>query len=94
MLLLPRLPTVMTKFSFRVSHTVLLLFCVLVKLRFLSCALVFLAFPPPTPLLLFALNLPEGWLQWPMPSWLWFIPICSCFFFLWSHTAYKELNDS
>jgi hypothetical protein len=44
MLLLPRLPTVMTKFSFRVSHTVLLWLCVMIMLRFLSRALVFLAF--------------------------------------------------
>jgi hypothetical protein len=58
MLLLPRLPTAMTKFSFRVSHTVLLWFCVMVMLRFLSRAPVFLAFPPPPPLILFALNLP------------------------------------
>jgi hypothetical protein len=54
MLLLPRLQTVMTKFSFDVSQTVLLWFCVIV--RFLSRAPMFLASPPP--LLLFALNLP------------------------------------
>jgi hypothetical protein len=42
--------------NFRVSHTMLLCFCVM--LRFLSRAAVFLAFPPPPPLLLFALNLP------------------------------------
>jgi hypothetical protein len=53
----------MMKFSFRVSHTVLLWFYVMAMLRFLSsgsCAPVFLAFPPPPPLLLilFALNLP------------------------------------
>jgi hypothetical protein len=47
MLLLPRLPPVMTKFSFRASHTVLLWFCVMVMLRFLSRDLVLLAFPPP-----------------------------------------------
>jgi hypothetical protein len=58
MLLLPRSPTVMTKFSFRTSHTVLLWFCVIVMLRFLSRALVFLAFPPPPTLILFARNLP------------------------------------
>jgi hypothetical protein len=58
MLLLPRLPTVMTKFSFHVSHIGLLWFCVMVMLRFLSHATVFLAFTPPPPLLLFALNLP------------------------------------
>jgi hypothetical protein len=55
---IPRLPAAMTKLSFRVSHTVLLWFCVMVMLRFLSRAPVFLAFPPPPPLLLFALNLP------------------------------------
>jgi hypothetical protein len=58
MLPLPRLPTVMMKFPFRVSHTVLLWFRVMVMLRFLSCTPVFFAFPPPPPLLLFALNLP------------------------------------
>jgi hypothetical protein len=58
MLLLPCLPTVMMKFPFRASHTVLLWFRVMVMLRFLSRAPVFLAFPPPPPLLLFALNLP------------------------------------
>jgi hypothetical protein len=56
--LLPRLPTrsEMTKFPFRVSHTVLLWFRAMVMLRFLSRAPVFLAFPPP--LVLFTLNLP------------------------------------
>jgi hypothetical protein len=54
MLLLPRLPTLMMKFPFRVSHTVLLWFRVMVMLRFLSHAPVFLASPLP----LFALNLP------------------------------------
>jgi hypothetical protein len=49
---------VLTKFSFHASHTVLLWFCVMVMLRLLSRALVFLAFPPSPPLLLFALNLP------------------------------------
>jgi hypothetical protein len=58
MLLLPLLPTVMMKFSFRMSHTVLIWFCVMVMLRFLSRTPVFLAFPPPPPLVLFALNLP------------------------------------
>jgi hypothetical protein len=57
-LLLPRLPTVMMKFPFRISLTVLLWFCVMVMLRFLSCTPVFLAFPPPPSLQLFALNLP------------------------------------
>jgi hypothetical protein len=54
MLLIPRLPTVMTS-----SHSAFLTPCsgfVMVMLRFLSHALVFLAFP--SPLLLFALNLP------------------------------------
>jgi hypothetical protein len=36
----------------------LLWFCVMLMLRFLSRTPVFLAFPPPPPLLLFALNLP------------------------------------
>jgi hypothetical protein len=58
MLLHPCLPAVMTQFAFHTSHTVLLWFCVMVMLRCLSRALVFLAFPPATPLLLFALNLP------------------------------------
>jgi hypothetical protein len=58
MLLLPCLPAVMMKSPIRVSHTVLLWFRVMVMLRFLSCALVFLAFPHPSPLLLFALHLP------------------------------------
>jgi hypothetical protein len=59
MLLLPCLPTVMMTFPFRVSHTVLLWFRVMVMLRFLSHALVLLAVPPPPPLLLFALSLPR-----------------------------------
>jgi hypothetical protein len=58
MLLLPCLPTVMLKFPFCISHTVLLWFRVMVMLRLFSRAPVFLAFPPPPPLLLFALNLP------------------------------------
>jgi hypothetical protein len=60
MLLPPRLPTVMMKFPFHVSNTVLLWFRVMVHvmLRFLSRAPVFLAFPPPPPLIFFALNLP------------------------------------
>jgi hypothetical protein len=58
MLLLPCLPTVMMKFPFRASHTVLLWFRVMVMLRFLFRAPVFLAFRPPPPLQLFALNLP------------------------------------
>jgi hypothetical protein len=58
MLLLPRLLTVMMKFSFRIAHTVLLWFHVMAMLRFLSHAPLFLAFPPPPPLLLFTLNLP------------------------------------
>jgi hypothetical protein len=58
MLLLPCLPTVIMMFPFRVPHTVQLWFCVMAMPRVLSCAPVFLAFPPPPPLLLFALNLP------------------------------------
>jgi hypothetical protein len=57
-LLFSRLLTVMTNFSIRVSHTVLLWFWVMVMMRFLSPAPVFRAFLPPPPLLLFALNLP------------------------------------
>jgi hypothetical protein len=56
LLLLPCLLTEM-KFTFRVSHTVLLWFRVMVMLRFLSRTPVFLAFPPP--LLLITLNLPH-----------------------------------
>jgi hypothetical protein len=51
-LLLPLLPTVMMKFPFRVSHTILLWFRVLVLLRFLSRTPVFLAF---------LLHLPSYW---------------------------------
>jgi hypothetical protein len=58
MLLLPCLPSVMMMFPFRVSHTVLLWFRVMVMLRLFSRASVFLAFPSPSPLLLFAFNLP------------------------------------
>jgi hypothetical protein len=58
MLLIPRLLTVMMKFPFRVSHRVLLWFRVMVFLRFLSSAPVFLAFPASPLLLLFAFNLP------------------------------------
>jgi hypothetical protein len=57
MLLFHRLQTVLMKFRFHVSHTVLRWFRVMVMLRFLSRAPVFFAFPPPPPLLLFALNL-------------------------------------
>jgi hypothetical protein len=53
-LLLPRLLTVMTKLPFRV---LLLWSRVMVMLRFLSRTPVFLAFPPPPPLQLFALDL-------------------------------------
>jgi hypothetical protein len=77
---LPRLPTVMTMFSFRVSHTVLFCFCVMVMLRFPFRAPVFLAFPPPPPLLLFALNLPCRLAAVVMPSRVWLIPICFFFF--------------
>jgi hypothetical protein len=55
-LLLPRLPAVMKKFPFRAFHSTLPWIRVMVMLRFLSRAQVFLAFPPP--LLCFALNLP------------------------------------
>jgi hypothetical protein len=58
MLLLPVLSTVIVMFPFRVPHTVQLWFCVMAMPRVLSCAPVFLAFPPPPPLLSFALNLP------------------------------------
>jgi hypothetical protein len=59
MLLLPCLLTVMMKFLFCVSHGVLLCFLVVVMVRFFSFAPVFLAFPPPPPLLLFTLDLPR-----------------------------------
>jgi hypothetical protein len=59
-LLLPRLPTVMMKFPFGVPHTVLLWFRAMVMLRFFSSAPAFLAFLPPPPLQLFALNLPRS----------------------------------
>jgi hypothetical protein len=58
MLLLPCLPIVMIKFPFRVSHTVLLWFRVMVMPRLLSRATLFLTFPPPPPLLFFALDRP------------------------------------
>jgi hypothetical protein len=58
-LLLPLLLTVKMNFLFGVSRAVLLCLCVLVMLQFLSCAPVFLAIPPPSPLLLVALNLPR-----------------------------------
>jgi hypothetical protein len=58
-LLLPRLLTVMMKFLFRASHAALLCFRGMVMLRFLSRAPLFFAFPPPPPLLLFALDLPR-----------------------------------
>jgi hypothetical protein len=50
------MPTVMMKFPFRVSYTVLFWFRVMMMLRFLSRAMTFLAFPPPPllPLLLAA----------------------------------------
>jgi hypothetical protein len=53
---LPCLQTVMMKFPFHVSHTVLLWFRAMGMLRLLSAPRSFL--PPPPPLLLFALNLP------------------------------------
>jgi hypothetical protein len=49
-LLLPHLLTTMMKFLFRTAHAVLLSFCVVVMLQFLSRAPVFLAFPLPPPL--------------------------------------------
>jgi hypothetical protein len=58
MLLFPSLPTVMPKFPFSGFLTVLLWFGVMVMLRFLSSARVFLAFPSPPVVQLFALNLP------------------------------------
>jgi hypothetical protein len=76
MLLLPRLPTVLTKFFFCVSHIVLLWFCVMVMLKNLSRALVFLAFSPPPPLLLFALNLPCRLAAVADALLVWLIPIC------------------
>jgi hypothetical protein len=57
-LLLPRLLTVMMKFPFSISHTVLLWFCVMVMLRSLFHGPVFHAFPPPLPFILLALDLP------------------------------------
>jgi hypothetical protein len=57
MLLFHRLQTVLMKFRFRVSHTVLRWFRGMVMPRFLPRAPVFLSFPPPPPLLLIALNL-------------------------------------
>jgi hypothetical protein len=48
----------MMKFPFSVSHNALLWFRVTVMLRFISLAPVFLALPPPSPLVLFALNMP------------------------------------
>jgi hypothetical protein len=61
MLLLPRLPTVMMTLPFRITHTVLLWFRirVIVMVRFLSYVHVFLAFTSPSPLVMFALNLPR-----------------------------------
>jgi hypothetical protein len=50
----------MMKFPFSVSHNALLWFRVMVMLRFISLAPVFLALPPPSPLLMFALNMPCG----------------------------------
>jgi hypothetical protein len=62
-LLLPPLLTVMMKLLFRVSHAVLRCsmhcFRVMVMLQLFSHAQGFLAFPPPSPLLLLALNLPR-----------------------------------
>jgi hypothetical protein len=55
---LPCLSTLMMKFPFHASLTVLLWFRALVMLRFLSCTQAFLALNPPLHILLFALNLP------------------------------------
>jgi hypothetical protein len=55
--LLPRLLAVMMKFPFHLSHIILLWFHDVVMLRLLPCAPAFLAFAPPLPLRLFALNL-------------------------------------
>jgi hypothetical protein len=60
LLLFPCMPTAMAKFSFRMSHDVLVWFCVVVMLKFLSLARVFLTFPPPIPLPLFALTCPTS----------------------------------
>jgi hypothetical protein len=57
LLLLPGLPTVMTKFPFHVSHIVLLWVHVMGTLQFLPWAPAFLAFAPPLSLLWFALDL-------------------------------------
>jgi hypothetical protein len=86
MLLLPRLLAVMMKMPFCASPTILLWFRVMVMLRFLFRTPVFLAFPPPPPLLLFALNLPWR----PMPSRVWLIPIC---FFFWRVQDMREINQ-
>jgi hypothetical protein len=90
MLLLSRLPTVMTKFSFRVSHTMLLWFCVMVMLRFLSRVPVFLALPflLPLPFHCSSSTCRAGWRPWPMHSWVCFIPIC--FFFFLAHAMEKK----
>jgi hypothetical protein len=59
LLILIRLPTVTMKFPFDASHIVLLWFHVMVILRFLPCNPAFVAFAPPSPFLLFTLNLPH-----------------------------------
>jgi hypothetical protein len=76
MLLLPRLRTVMMKFPFRVSHTILLWFRAMVMLGFLSRTPVFLAIPPP-PSYCSPSTCPASWR--PMPSRECLVPIC--FFF-------------
>jgi hypothetical protein len=58
-LLQPRLLMMKFLYSSNTFSAVLLCFRVMVMLRFFSRAPVFLAFPPPPPILLFALNLPR-----------------------------------
>jgi hypothetical protein len=84
MLLLPRLPTVMTKFSFRVSHTVLWV-CdgdaeVSLPRPGVSCLSSSPSYCSPS-------ICPAGWRPWPIPSWVWLIPICF-FFFTFSKFTY------
>jgi hypothetical protein len=73
---------VMTMFSFRVSHTVMLWFCLMVMLTFLSSAAVFLPFLLPLPSYCSPSTCPAGWRPWLIPSWVWLLPICFFFCFL------------
>jgi hypothetical protein len=82
--------SLMMKSSFRISHTVLLWFFVLVVLKFLPCAQVFPAFTPSPPLILFALNLPCSWRPWPMPYRVWFMQICFFLFFCPIETTHTD----